>query len=372
MTERPPPGKPPGAPRPSGLTGTSRPLWGQPAAPAKPAVPAPSAPALSARPTSLPAAAPSAPALSARPMPLPAPPPRAPAFAPPAPPAPPLPSTANPFAEVSNVALSLVVDSRIAEEEPPGLSQEPMRALTPIELEELQPPPPWVRRARRLARRGWPVLAAGLAAAIALAIFGGGHRARLPAAVITAPAPAEGPTAAELPAAAEPPAPGELPAPAELPAPPAPAAAVPDPRSAGCTVRVTSRPRGALVTLGRDRLGRTPLAAASIPCGKVRLSISHPRFRSASYTVRAVPDSPARARVQLRRPGAQLQLVSVPAGALFKINGRPVGASPARVTVPRYRTVRLEAVFPGRAGPPWRQTLYVRRPVTKVQARPGR
>jgi hypothetical protein len=124
-----------------------------------------------------------------------------------------------------------------------------------------------------------------------------------------------------------------------------------------------------VVRLGRDRLGRTPLAAASIPCGQVRLSISHPRFRRTSAVVRAAADSPARARVVLRRPSAQLQLISVPAGASFTINGRPVGPGPARVKVARYERVRIEATLPGRTTPAWRQTLFVRRPVMKVQAR---
>ena len=81
-------------------------------------------------------------------------------------PPPPGPATAapeaNPFAQVSNTALNLVVDSKMAEEEPPGRSQEPMRALTPHELEQLLPSPAWKLRARRLVRWSWPVLTLGV------------------------------------------------------------------------------------------------------------------------------------------------------------------------------------------------------------------
>ena len=120
------------------------------------------------------------------------------------------------------------------------------------------------------------------------------------------------------------------------------------------------------MTLGRDTLGRTPLARTAVPCGAASVTLTHPRYLPATVALEAGPNAPVTVSARLSRPAAQLQLSSSPPGAIFKVNGDKVGRGPRNVTVLRFETVRVEARLPGQK--PWRRKLYLKDPVTQVEA----
>ncbi len=178
---------------------------------------------------------------------------------------------------------------------------------------------------------------------------------------VAEPIPAADPGPPAAPAARA--APAERPRPAESEAAPS-APVAQGPRN--CRARIESQPRGAIVTLGRITLGRTPLARTAVPCGAASVTLTHPRYLPATVALEAGPDAPVSVSARLSRPVAQLQLSSAPAGAMFKVNGNRVGRGPRTVTVSRFETVRVEARLPGQK--PWRQKIYLKDPVTDVQA----
>jgi hypothetical protein len=154
-------------------------------------------------------------------------------------------------------------------------------------------------------------------------------------------------------AAALPPAPVSLTAP--LPARPAAGEAVTEGRP--CEARIDSQPDGAKVMIGRRVLGRTPLEQVPVPCGQTRIRILHPRYEPRIETLLASADAPASISSRLVRPRAVLQLSSVPRGAMFRINGNPVGRAPRTASVPRYETIRVDASLGGRT---WKRSFYVK------------
>jgi hypothetical protein len=231
-------------------------------------------------------------------------------------------------------------------------------------LEEVRP-----SRARKMAPL---VLAASAGLLIAfLAWMRVNRPTQAPVAVtslVTAPAqpPRPVPTAEPMP----PPVPAARPAPSERPSPPEPAAEAPEPALAkgprNCRARIESTPKGAVVMLGRVPLGRTPLVRTAVPCGAASVTLTHPRYLPATVSLEAAPNAPVSVTARLSRPAAQLQLSSSPAGAVFKVNGNRVGRGPRNVTVSRFETVRVEARLPGQK--PWRRNIYLKDPVTDVQA----
>jgi hypothetical protein len=280
---------------------------------------------------------------------------------------------ANPFAEVSADSLSFYIESNLSESADAPDADLPGREDADLERPAMQRnllvralswrAPPTLPPAVRIVV---PMAASSLLTLVACWAFWGG-----------APHPAEVPrpptvtTAAHAPARAAAPVPAPTPVPAAPePAPPivnapAPAPAAP-PATSGCLVRVVSRPPGAMVTVGQRRLGRTPLQAAPVPCGKQLLTLSHARYSTVEEVVAPTPGTTASSFVRLPRPPAQLTLTSMPAGATFKVNRHQVGRSSAPATVLRFERVRIEARLPGYR--PWRDTIYVTAPAMKVNA----
>jgi hypothetical protein len=198
------------------------------------------------------------------------------------------------------------------------------------------------------------------------------------------PAPAApAPAAPEEPAATPPAASAEAPVapvkPAGAASSPARAAAEPPPapEPAGaaaeeCTARIDSRPDGASVRIGSKVLGQTPIASAVVPCGQSTIVFERKRWRTVTETLRASAGKRAKVSATLSRPTAQLELVSVPAGAVFLINGKEAGKAPRKVVVPRYQELRVEARLPGQK--PWRGKVYVENAADKVEVgfKPGK
>ena len=280
---------------------------------------------------------------------------------------------ANPFADVSAESLSIYIESNLTE------SVEPHQVDEDAELES-----PAMHRNILVRALSWrapatlppalrifiPMAASSLLTLVACwALWGraphSAEVARRAPVTATAPAPAR----AAAPAPAPTPAPAPAPAPAVPPTAPsvvaAPAAApAAPPATSGCLVRIASRPAGATVTAGNRRLGRTPLQAAAVPCGKQTLTVSHARYSSVEEVVAPTPGAAASAFVRLPRPQAQLTLTSTPAGATFKVNR----TSPAsgQASVQRFERARVEARLPGYR--PWKETIYVATPAMKVNA----
>jgi hypothetical protein len=188
-----------------------------------------------------------------------------------------------------------------------------------------------------------------------------------PAPVAAAPQRPAQPAAESMPAArpaapaARPPA--AAPPPAAEPATPRAQAAA-GPRN--CQARIESKPPGAVVMLGPQTLGRTPLARAAVPCGEASVTITHPRYLPASVALDATPNAPVSVSARLSRPVGQLQLSSSPDGAIFRVNGERVGRGPRNVTVSRFESVRVEARLPGQR--PWKRKIYLKDPVTQIEA----
>jgi hypothetical protein len=178
----------------------------------------------------------------------------------------------------------------------------------------------------------------------------------------TPPAPAK--AVAMAPAAAAP-APAEAPAPQPAPAP-APRAAAPAEAGRGCTATITSHPNGAVVSIGRRKLGATPLASVEVPCEKQVITLTRPRYSTTTASIDAEPGAPAATFVKMNRPPAQLVLTSSPPNATFMVNGTVVGHAPQHVPVMRFERHRIEASLPGHR--PWGQVLYLAKSTMKVTA----
>jgi hypothetical protein len=65
-----------------------------------------------------------------------------------------------------------------------------------------------------------------------------------------------------------------------------------------------------------------------------------------------------------RRKTASLIIGSSPPGAEIIVDGESFGRAPARLEVPRFAEVEIEATLPGFA--PWRKTVYVSRAETRI------
>jgi len=188
-----------------------------------------------------------------------------------------------------------------------------------------------------------------------------------PAPVSAAPAPAAPAVVAPAPVvAAAAPARAPTPPPAAEPeAPPAPAA--PPVAAGACSLSVTADPPDAIVSLGGQSLGHTPLSGVEVPCGPATLVLRHERYKDLSRSVK--PD-PARALViseKLRRPNGTLFFASTPPHATFTVNGIEIGHAPRKMGTWRFETVHVEATLPGYL--PWKKTFYFKGETMKLEAR---
>ncbi len=163
-------------------------------------------------------------------------------------------------------------------------------------------------------------------------------------------------------------------APAPTPDPPlapakspiGPAAKAAPPAGSTCTADISSSPKGAAVTLGKKKLGRTPLEDVAIPCAVSHVVLSRPRYETTTETLTPTAGRPAVLVVKLERPRTTVQLSSTPARALLTVNGRAVGTAPRTITVSRFETVRFTAQIPG--AKPWKQTIYVKGATLQLHA----
>jgi hypothetical protein len=136
--------------------------------------------------------------------------------------------------------------------------------------------------------------------------------------------------------------------------------------STRCAATIDSVPTGVDVSWNRKRLGRTPLAGVTVPCGRATIVASRARYDRVTTEATAEPGVPAVVALQLARPSVTVDLASRPPGAVFRIKGRVIGKGPTRATVRAFERIVVSAEKPGYQ--PWRQRLYVKRGGLKVDA----
>jgi hypothetical protein len=116
--------------------------------------------------------------------------------------------------------------------------------------------------------------------------------------------------------------------------------------SGPCKLIVTSTPAGSTVSLDGNAAGPTPLAIAG-PCGSRRVDLAHPRYASATRTVKLVDGKSESLDVTLQRPTHKLFVTTTPAGATVSIAGRRAGTTPTYIDVMGFSTIEITV---GKAG----------------------
>jgi hypothetical protein len=191
-------------------------------------------------------------------------------------------------------------------------------------------------RIRRIARRSAPFAAGVLVVSLLAIVLRPGPKAARPVAA---------PSAVQAAATAPPtaPAPGH-----EIQTAP--------PRD--CVARVTTTPAGATVLWGGIALGSSPIENAAIPCGTATVTLHHDRYSEVTRKITSERGQSTVLAERLSRPPATLLVTSSPDNALIKLNGRPVGRAPRKISTMRFEHVRIEASLPGYQ--PWKKTLFLK------------
>lgn len=122
---------------------------------------------------------------------------------------------------------------------------------------------------------------------------------------------------------------------------------------------LTSSPGGANVTLDGEFQGQTPLELELSPDRPYRLVLAKPGYRRYSETLEMSAGSRADKTITLRAQLGQVRFDIEPAGAILRLNGKPVGKGSQSLSLPAFEH-SIEVVLDGYA--------TVRR---KVTPRPG-
>jgi hypothetical protein len=133
-----------------------------------------------------------------------------------------------------------------------------------------------------------------------------------------------------------------------------------------CSASITTEPDDATILWGTRSLGRSPLRNVPVPCGDATLTIRHERYRDTQRPVHAEAGRAAVVSERLKRPMGTLVLTSSPARAVFTVNAQALGPGPRKLNTWRFEHVRVDAALPGYQ--PWHKTLYLKDPVTKLNA----
>ena len=227
-------------------------------------------------------------------------------------------------------------------------------------------------RRRRLSPQARRVIAGALPYAVCTVVgVLAGQALRSRPAAAPPPTPAAAAAVSRPAPTVAPPAPGPAPAPA-APAPAPAPVAVASARAPAAKAPASERSAasaGCLATVvlwGKRALGMSPREKVPVPCGEETVSLTHERYRPVVQKVVVQPGGAARVAERLRRPPATLVLSSSPAKAHFTVNDQDMGSGPRKLTVWRFETVRVKATLAGYE--PWTKTLYLREPVTKLNA----
>ncbi|MCD6360314.1 MAG: PEGA domain-containing protein [Armatimonadetes bacterium] len=99
------------------------------------------------------------------------------------------------------------------------------------------------------------------------------------------------------------------------------------------SVNINSAPEGALVRLGEEVLGRTPLENVSIPFGTHKLEFSLENYEPAELVLELTKEeTPDPILMHLVPSPGSLTLISTPSGARVWLDGREVGNTPLEIS----------------------------------------
>lgn len=98
------------------------------------------------------------------------------------------------------------------------------------------------------------------------------------------------------------------------------------------TVRISSNPDGALVTLLGKKIGRTPCATPNLPTGTYLFKVEKPGYAPVWKHVRVHSGRESVATAQLTPVAASVRLTSEPEGATVEVDGKTVGTTPCVLT----------------------------------------
>jgi hypothetical protein len=117
--------------------------------------------------------------------------------------------------------------------------------------------------------------------------------------------------------------------------------------SDACEVNVTSVPSGAEIVVGRDVVGKTPLAVP-LACGvDAKLTLRRARYTSATVTVTPSTGESRPVNVKLARQTLSVKVSSVPSGATITVGSKTLGVTPTVVKLPAFATSTLKIAKPG-------------------------
>ncbi len=119
-------------------------------------------------------------------------------------------------------------------------------------------------------------------------------------------------------------------------------------------LRVTTSPPGALVFVDGEQRGASPLSI-SVVAGAHDVVAERPRWQSAHARI----DGPGHVQLTLSRPQTRLRIVSATPGALVRLDGREVGATPLELDADAYELHFIRVELDGRV---WRRKIYLRPP----------
>jgi hypothetical protein len=133
-----------------------------------------------------------------------------------------------------------------------------------------------------------------------------------------------------------------------------------------CKVVLDSKPDGATVHARGSELGTTPLET-TLPCGQVTFEFTRSRYLTLSQEVELAPGHDNKVEVELGRPSAELEIVSIPPDATVLIDGKNAGKTPLTVTVDAYS--RTTIVVRKSRYQVFRKQVFPKPPKYKVEAK---
>jgi uncharacterized protein (TIGR02266 family) len=124
---------------------------------------------------------------------------------------------------------------------------------------------------------------------------------------------------------------------------------------------VTSRPPGASVTIDGKPAGTTPLNL-KLPVGAHEVAVAKDRYQRMVSSANV----PADLDLELKRPLAELRVVSTPPGAEVLVAGTSRGKTPLAVKLPQFE--KYEVVVQLEGTRPWKKSIYLRAEKNAVKA----
>ena len=133
-----------------------------------------------------------------------------------------------------------------------------------------------------------------------------------------------------------------------------------------CRANVRSYPEGATVAWNGDSLGITPLADTPVPCGPAKITFDLRGYALGERSATAVVGKAAGVFLRLAPLRVVVEVTSSPPGAQFLVDTRPMGRTPAKVSLPGLREATLVVTLAGYK--PWTTKLTPEPPKVSLHA----